>query len=308
MPDTPQRQIACVEHIGAMAAEIGDLDLRRNLKMRTFMGFVLAPVFRELQPRLRYTEMGRRGITPMQYYDDFESFPAPHGYGDDFEGRYQLRLCRSVSEGSGPGAAPIERLIVETRATLTGRAASGPPAALGYQPALGGPAVAGTGRVLHVLTRPLAPPGRRWVHEIPQELAMLELQPLDGPFPTIEGLRSLEPGFAALDAGCVQLGGIWGVANSDVYQHVHAREYIAAMENGITAALAGAGLAVGDYAATRGRIIFRRPSFVGQRYVLDIRLHRRHAEIVALGAFREADEAADAGRPAVLLRFDGRLV
>lgn len=43
---------------GRRVVDIGDLDQHRNLKIRTFLGLVLAPVFRELQPRLRYTEMG----------------------------------------------------------------------------------------------------------------------------------------------------------------------------------------------------------------------------------------------------------
>ena len=74
-------QIDCVSEVRDRLVEIGDLDLKRNLKIRAFMELVLAPVFRDLQPRLRYDEMGRRGITPMQYFQDFRNYPASQGYG-----------------------------------------------------------------------------------------------------------------------------------------------------------------------------------------------------------------------------------
>jgi hypothetical protein len=293
-----------------LTAEIGDLDCRRNLKIRTFVGFVLTPVFRDLQPRLKYADMGRRGVTPMQYYQDFVNHPAPFGYGDEFAGHYAVRLCRSVSdEPRGPSGAVqrVERLILETRATVTGFLATGAPAALGYQPELGAPATAGTGRVLHVLTRPKNPPGHRWVSEIPPEIDFLELQDLGGPYPTIPQLSAIGDGFDPI-AG-VRPGGIWGMANADVYQHVHAREYLMAMENGITSGLIAAAIPPGAYTPRRARVIFRRPSFVGQSYALGIRLHRRGDDIVALGTFHDAaeDPLADAGRAAVFLRLEGRL-
>ena len=294
-----------------LTAAIGDLDCRRNLKIRTFLGFVLTPVFRDLQPRLKYADMGRRGVTPMQYYQDFVNHPAPYGYGDEFAGHYAVRLCRSVAdEPRGPDGEMrrIERLILETRATLTGLLATGAPAALGYQPDLGAPATAGTGRVLHVLTRPKNPPGRRWVSEIPPEIDFLEPRDLDGPYPTIPQLSAIGQEFDTI-AGARQ-GGIWGMANADVYQHIHAREYLMAMENGITVALASAAIPLEAYVTRRARIIFRRPSFVGQSYILGIRLHRRDDDIVALGAFHDAavDPLANAGQAAVFLRFEGRLM
>ena len=291
--------------------DIGDLDLARNLKIRAFLELVLAPVFRELQPRLKYVEMGRRGITPMQYFQDFRNYPAAHGYGDRFEGRYEVRLCRSVSHerrGSDLEDRRVERLILETRTTLTGRAATAPPASLGFEPPLGAPAVAGTGRVLHVLTRPQNPPGSRWVAEIPEEIGFLAAHPFDEPFPTIPRLAELEAGFAEIGEP-TRLTGVWGIANSDVFQHIHAREYTVAMENGMALRMADAGLALDRYQATRARVIFRRPSFVGQRYVLAVRLFRRDAELVGLGAFHSAEggDLGNDGRAAVYLRFEGRL-
>jgi len=293
-----------------LAAEIGDLDRTRNLKIRTFAGLVLTPVFRELQPRLNYAAMGRHGVTPMQYYDDFENYRAPFGYGDRFNGRYEIRLCRSISDDHRETSCEvlrIERLILETRATILGRVAVGPPFAIGYEPELGASAVAGRGRVLHVLTRPHSPPGQRTVSEVPRELSFLAPQPFDGLYPTIPLLATLEDGFAMI--ATVHHRGIWGVANSDVYQHINAREYIAAMENGITAALWQAAIPLESYAALRARIIFRRPSFIGQAYVLGVRLYRRGDDVAALGAVQRdgEDPLANPSRAAVFLRFDGGL-
>jgi hypothetical protein len=291
--------------------DIGDLDQNRNLKIRTFLGLVLAPVFRQLQPRLRYTEMGQRGITPMQYFQDFQNNPAPFGYGDVFDGRYVVRLCRSASReprGSDGGQRDVERLILETCATLIGEPARDAPLALGFAPPLGAPATAGTGRVLHVLTRPKNPPGHRWVSEIPEELQHLTLHVFDGPYPTIALLRTIERGFEELESAMQTLSGVWSIANSDVFQHTHAREYTMAMENGIGVALAAAGLNLTQYVPTRARVIFRRPSFIGQRYDLRIRLFRRDADVVALGTFHSGDAPpAEDERASVFMRFEGTL-
>jgi hypothetical protein len=302
----------CVATVAERVVDIGDLDLKRNLKIRAFLALVLAPVFRELQPRIRYAEMGRRGITPGQYFQDFRNFPATFGYGDHFTGRYEVRLCRSVSSerrGTLGEAQRLERLILETRVTLTGRLAIAPPASLGFEPNLGEPATAGTGRVIHVLTRPQAPPGQRWVTEVPEELAFLELHPFEGPFPTMVLLGELEAGFIEISDAAIELHGLWGVANSDVFQHVHAREYTIAVENGLGLCLAAAKIPLESHFTTRSQVIFRRPSFVGQRYTLTIRLFRRDLDIVALGAFHGTDELASTGedRARVLLRFEGRL-
>jgi hypothetical protein len=290
-----------------VSAEIGDLDRNRNLKVRTFVSFVLTPVFRDLQPTLRYREMGARGVTPMQYYQDFVSHPRPHGYGDDFDALFQIRLCRSVEQGRG-GAQTHERLILETRATLTGRPALASPKSFGFEPETGPAVVAGTGRVLHILTRPESAPDQRRVHEVPSEVAFLAEHPLDGPFPTIALLSQRAEGFAAIGAATVERGGLWGITNSDVFQHVNAREYIFASENAITAGLFAAGLPLRHYQPTRSQVIFRRPSFIGQHYQLVVRNFRKDDAILSLAAFHPQGSTDDSDeRASVFLRIEGRL-
>jgi hypothetical protein len=293
--------------------DIGDLDQNRNLKIRSFLGLVLTPVFRELTPRLGWTEMGRRGITPGQYFQDFHNEPAPFGYGDRFRGRHEVRLRLSISNEAREPATeplPVKRLLIETRATLFADAATGRPPAMGFNPPLAGPSQAGTGRVLHVLTRPQNPPGQRWVDQVPEELGFLMLHRFDEPYPTIALLREIEPDFAEIDFGGLSFPGIWSMANTDVFQHVHAREYTTAMENAVGRALAIAGLPLDRYLPTRARVIFRRPGFVGQPYRLALKLFRRDQTLVALGAFhggRHGTAIPDEQRAAVFMRFEGRL-
>ena len=311
------QKLECLATDSDRVVEIGELDQNRNLKIRTFLGLVLTPVFRELQPRLGWTEMGRQGITPGQYFQDFRNEPAPFGYGDRFRGHHEVRLRRSVSSEARQGKAPqdgkpqqVTRLLLETCATLFADPATGKPPALGFAPPLGEGTTAGTGRVLHVLTRPKNPPGQRWVDEVPEELAFLTLHGFDEAYPNIPILREIDAGFAEIDLGGLSCPGVWSMANTDVFQHVHAREYTAAMENVIGRALAVAGLPLDKYVPTRARAIFRRPGFVGQPYRLALKVFRREKELVALGAFHSGAPdlaTADDDRAAVFMRFEGRL-
>jgi hypothetical protein len=299
-------KIDAIEAQSERTIDIGDLDSRRNLKFRSMLGLALAPVFRELLPRLRYIEMGQRGITPGQYLQDFTIFPSPHGFGDRFQGTYRVRLCRSTSDEA---RGTVERMIVETRAVIIGRPAVAPSASLGFEPSLGPPATAGEARVLHILTRPKNDPGDRLVNEVPDEIDFLRLHEFGEPFPTIARLARLEEDCIEISGANIETGGFWGTANSDVFQHVHAREYTMAMENAVTQGLAVAGLPLAGYVPLRARTIFRRPSFVGQAYRLHVSLFRRGAEVVALGSFYNSDQGAilEQDRAAVFLRFDGHL-
>jgi len=115
--------------------------------------------------------------------------------------------------------------------------------------------------------------------------------------------------FAEAPGAAVEAGGVGEIANWDVSQPAHAREYTMAMENAVAQGLAAAGLKLAAYVPLRARTIFRRPSFVGQTYRLRVDLFRRDAAIVALGSFHGTEQGATMARDraAVFLRFDGRL-
>ena len=308
--DRTQQKQKYYEERRKIVAEIGDLDRYRNLKIRTFVGFVLTPVFRDLQVVLRYREMGERGVTPMQYYQDFISHPLPYGYGDEFDATYQIRLLRSLEISTGERSRelrPIERLVLETRATLAGRPAIASPKSFGFEPDLGSPLVAATGRVLHVLTRPQAAPSLRRVVDVPSEVDFLAEHSFDGPFPTIPLLSKPGDGFCEITAAALHRTGLWGIPNSDVFLHVNAREYVFATENAMSAGLFAAKLPLERVWTTRAQVVFRRPSFVGQPYCLRLRMFRRDDEILSLAAFHTEEENDHKDEhAAVFLRFEGR--
>lgn len=299
----------CLYRKGKESVEVGDLDQNRNLKIRTFVRLVLRVVFNDLQAQLKYREMGERGVVPGQYYQDFENYPRPYGYGSEFETVHRIALCRAimgeVAEGDGDSQRQ-GRLIVETRAEFRERVALDRAQFVGFTPPLGDHVMAGRGRVLHVLTRPGAPAGQRQVREVPEELQFLEERDFEGPFPTIDLLAQVEAGFDALVVDETEAPtGIWGVPNSDIFQHVNAREYIFTVENRVTALLAEAGLPLEDHFNTRAQVIFRKPSFVGERYSLRCSLYRRGDDTLALGAFHKVGPEGIDERPSVFLRFDG---
>ena len=299
-----------LERRDRFTVETGDLDQTRNFKVRQFVGLVLAPVFADMLPTLGYTEMGKRGIAPGQYFQDFQSVHRPTGYGNDIDRRIRVGLRRSmVEERRDPAGAArrVERLIVETQTELIARPALGPPESVGFEPPLGDAVTAATGRVLHVLTRPGAPAGERQVTDAPEELAFLAEQPLDGPYPTTELLNAIGDGFAEVDTGGFTAPpGIWGKANSDVFLHVGAREYLYGMESRVISLVAAAGLPVERYYTHRARTIFRKPGFVGERFDLKCRLYRRDQETLAIGGYHKvADDGSVEEKPAVFTRFEG---
>ena len=288
---------------------VGDLDQRRNLKFRAFVLLVLRPLFDDLEEKFGFRKMGLGGVAPGQYYQDFRNIPRPRGYGSVFERKHRIGLNRCVRQEGGSrdrARRRVERLILETRADLHAREVLGDPPSMGFEPALGDSVPAGLGRVLHILTRPAAPPGQRQVHDVPEELRFLKVHRFEEPFPTVELLQQIDDEFDEMDLGDVDGPvGIWGLPNSDVFQHVNALEYIFGMENRMTALLAAAGLPLERFVARRSQVIFRKPSFVGEMFTVRCRLFRRADEFIALGSFHKMDPGgARDERPSVALRLE----
>ena len=292
-----------------ISVEVGGLDQRRNLKFRAFVQLVLRPVFDDLEAKFGFRKMGLRGVTPGQYFQDFRNIPRPYGFGSVFERVHRIGLSRCVThEGGGENREPrrVERLILETRVDLYAREALGDPPSVGFEPPLGDMVPAGHGRVLHVLTRPSAAPGKRQVRDVPEELEFLNLHDFEGIFPTVERLQHVDDEFEEMDLEDIDGPiGIWGLPNSDVFQHVNALEYIFAMENRMTALFAETGQPLECCVAKISRVIFRKPSFVGERFIVRCRLFRRADEIFALGSFHKVDpEGAKDKHPSVVLRIE----
>lgn len=310
-PRSAPQPIDFFEALDEPEIEIGDLDATRNLKIRSFVSLVLNRVFGEMQSVLRYRDLGFRGITPMQYFQDFRYRTQPHGYGDKFRSRLRIRLCRSLADQRDARSGHMqrrERIVIVTTAELRSRVARADPKSLGFEPELGEDEVAGEATVLHVLTSPHAAPGERSVLTVPPELKFLKEHAFDQSFPTVEILQRVEPGYAELVPSVLPDSiGVWGLANSDVFQHVNAREYIFGMENRLSAVLHAAGLPLGRHRAVRAQVIFRRPSFVGERFRVRCQLFCRQPQTLAIGGFHRVDEAGrEDATPNAVLRFEGQ--
>lgn len=287
---------------GTHHVDVGDIDQNRNLKIRMFIGPGLRPVFEDMQSHLQFRQMGiEEGVAPGQYYQEFEAFPRQRGYDETLSTELRVSLQAAPVESRGVVA---ERFIIETRGTLSSRVVTGDAPAVGFEPPFGDLAVAGRSRVIHMLTRPAGPPGERAVTEIPRQLAFLTPQPFEGDFPTLEILGRVPAGYTPATPGeCEPVRGVWSIANSDIFQHVHAREYLYAMENRVGALAADAGLPLADLSPTRAQVIFRRPSLVGDRYELRCRLYTGDNEILALGGFHTVVDGVADDRPGCYLRF-----
>ena len=73
----------------------------------------------------------------------------------------------------------------------------------------------------------------------------------------------------------------------------------------MTALFAETGQPLECCVATISRVIFRKPSFVGERFIVRCRLFRRADEIFALGSFHKVDpEGAKDKHPSVVLRIE----
>ncbi len=292
---------------GHHRVDVGDIDQSRNLKIRMFIGPGLRPVFEDMQDWLCYQDMGiKDGIAPGQYYQEFNAYPREYGYDEALKTELRVALRNVGVKGAG-GAN--ERIVVETRGTLRSRVVTGPASAVGFEPPLGNLAIAGRSRVIHMLTRPKQPRGDRLVTKVPDNLKFLTLKSFEGEFPTIKTLSHLSENYNSVDAqGPKHVRGVWSMANSDVFLHVHAREYLYAMENRMGALAGDAGLPLERIVATGSRVIFRRPGLVGEHYELRCALYRNEAQLVALGSFHTVIDGAADDRAACFLRFEARIV
>ena len=289
---------------GEETLDVGDLDQNRHLKIRTFVRLGLRPLFQDLQARLAFRAMASDGVTVGQYYQDFQPVPSSFGYAASFRTRHQVTLARIKEQRRD---TLKQRLVLETCAYLYAQAVTARAPAIGFDPPLGELVMAGRSRVLHVLTRPDAPRGARQVTEPPVQLAFLTPYVLDETLPTVADLERVDADMIGVaESGFDTWSGRWNVANSDVFQHVHAREYLFAMENRLGTLMADAALPLATFAPTRARVIFRSPSLVAERYQLRARLFQQQQHLVAIGSFhRERAGGAD-DRPAAVLRFEGR--
>lgn len=290
----------------------GHLDLSFRLRMRAFIDICMPPMFGELERRFPMNSMRRSGIASVLYFVDFRNTPTPLSFSRSLHTEFALRLYRSCSDAAGRPVAPgqgRQRLLFESRTRIRGRRHAGDRKSLGYGGAEGELAEAGSARVLHVITRPAGAPGAREVTELPEALHGLSEHVWQAPLPSVDRLAQVPPDHAPVDTGGWETyRGVWGMPNTDVNQHVNVLEYIMGLENQYTRQLHAGNLPVRGHRISRARLLFRKPFFPAQPYLIRSQLYRCGEETLMVGGFYLIGEDGKvAQRPSVFAAMEGIL-
>jgi hypothetical protein len=295
-----------IEGRGRTRISFEELDLRYHLKMRAFINTCITPIFTDMERCMSIGALRQRGIAPIMFYLVFENSATPLVFHSEIETRHTIRLKRAeVPHPKTPGTAG--RLMLDMDAEIWGQPGLGDPRTLGTEPRDRPLERVGHFRGLHVVTRPVAPPGERQVTEVPPEMQVLRETPYTDPFPTPERIAQVPTGFAPFNGGpWEQHSSVWGLPNTDINQHVNVKEYIFGMENQFTRLLFAARLPVTEHRIAKAHFLFRKPFFPGQMYAIRAKLWTQGANTLLVGAFHPAGAEGDVdAHPSVAVRMEG---
>ena len=290
-----------------------DIDQQYKLKIRSFIRLSMSSVFTTLEKEVDMGQLRAMGVIPVMFFLQFRAEPPPLALLSRVETRFEVFLRHAAPPGrggegdAGTGDAGPSRLLLDMRVDILGQAGSGDPKALGGGHRSREMVKAGWMRGVHVITKPLAPPGERFPAEIPEPLRGLAVTPLAEPYPTVEGLDGAPEGFQQADTGqWREQRSVWGMQNTDVNQHVNVQEYLQGLENHFTRLVFGAGRPPGGHRIVRTDILFRKPFFQGQPLCLRGDLYLDGNRSVMLGGIHPVDpEGGIVERPSVFTRMEG---
>ena len=309
MSEEKAAQVGVLDHLrgeNRSPIDFAHLDLHGFPKLRSLVQAVMPHVFSQLEAQFDHMAMRREGVMPVMYHLAFTSEQMPLRMLSDVECRHRVYLYRSEAEPGVKGSKT--RLLESIRFALWGtrrRRLAGSMADEDDQAPL---ERAAEGEILQVFTRPLAAPGKRDVVDAPEQLAALRVHPYLQEFPTVEWLlRQREaaetspvksppvksppvksspaktPPAKSSPANLIRQSEpddrrhemVWGLANTDVNQHVNVVEYLMLIENQTTLLLHQAGIDVARYAMSGLNLIVRKPFFPGQVCRVRAALYRR---------------------------------
>lgn len=294
---------------GDTPSQFDHIDMSYRLRIRAYVGLCMPPIFISLNEHLPMMQLRRQGIASIMFYLDFTNGGTPIAFGRRLRTRHSVKLYRSVTDKNNePAPTGTERLMLVSDSTITARARSHGNEALGFDDGSGEIVEAGTARILHVFTKPVAPPAERQVVEVPAELRHLKEHLWDQPLPSVEGLSRPPLGYERVDAGdWQQRRDVWGMPNTDINQHVNVQEYITGGENQVSRVLRGAGLPLEKHRITRARFVFRKPFFPGQEYAIRAQLYRRGEFTQTQAGYYLLDGAEPAAKASTFVVLDGVL-
>ncbi len=295
-----------IEGQGTAKLDFGDLDMRYFLKIRTHIDLCMPHVFRDLARRFDMLHLGNAGIVPLMFYLNLEVAPLPLAFGRDMTSSHRIGIHRH--RGDKPDGSR-DRLLLDSRAVFRAPAGAGDRGTFGWDTKKGELVEAGRAQVLQVFTRPLAPRGERGVTELPAPLRVLREHPWQEPFPTVELLAEIPPGYEETPpTPWGQSTSVYGMPNTDINQHVNVMEYIGGMEDQVTRLLHARGLPVKTHLIRRAELIFRKPFFPGDPFGLRGRLWLKGNQTLMVGTIHALDgEGNFSERPSVAARYQGEI-
>lgn len=294
---------------GETPSQFDHIDMSYRLRIRAYIGICMPPIFMSLNERLKMMDLRKQGIASIMFYLDFTNGGTPIAFGRRLRTKHSLKLCRSITDKNNqPARTGTERLLFVSDSTITARARSHEQEALGFDDGSGPIIDAGTARILHVLTKPVAPPDERQVTTVPEELREMKEHPWDEPLPSVEGLGVPPEGYQRVDAGrWEQHRDVWGMPNTDINQHVNVQEYTMGGENQLSRVLRGSGLPVDKHRIARARFLFRKPFFPGQEYVIRAQLYRRDNLTEMQAGYYLLEGAEPSAKASVFMVFNGAI-
>lgn len=299
-----------LEGRGEARLSFEDIDQHYQLKIAALIELCMPSIFKGLERRFDLAGMRAEGIVPIMFFLQFETYPQALIFASPVETAYHVRLRRSVMPGPpGASAGKVERLLLDMEAEVRAREGDGDPAALGGGPRDGRMVPAGRMRGVHVITRPVAPPGERQVVDVPPALQGLQEHPWEEPYPSVEGLQDVPAGYNAHETGAWhEQRTVWGLHNTDINQHVNVHEYILGVENHCSRLLFAANLPVARHRVSRMSILFRRPFFAGDPCGVRGELYTDDHRTLLLGGVHRAEpEGGLDPRPSVFARVEGAI-
>jgi hypothetical protein len=292
---------------GDTPSQFDHIDMTYRLRIRAYVGICMPPIFLSLNEHLPMMQLRKSGVASIMFYLDFTNGGTPIAFGRRLRTKHSLKLYRSVTDKNNqPAPAGTERLMFVSDSTITARARSHGNETLGFDDGSGAIVEAGTARILHVLTKPVAPVAERQVVDVPAELHSMKEHRWDQPLPSVEGLSRPPPGYERVDAGKRETrSDVWGMPNTDINQHVNVQEYIMGGENQVSRVLRGAGLPLEKHRIARARFLFRKPFFPGQEYAIQARLFRRDHLTQMQAGYHLLEGSEPAARASTFVVLDG---
>jgi hypothetical protein len=250
MPRSPDTEFRATVQA---ASHFEDLTERCAVKLTSLLRITGPPHYNLWQEQVGGPHFRERtGQFIPIYAMDLEVTDEPVETRQAFDVDVTIRLgCERGADGR------VQRLLSEGETAVWAHRASG-----------GERVCVGRTRKQSVFTRPDPDPAQRRVTELHPYMQFSGLPTRAMHLITADELLAPPEGYEAADAGLHRDADphVWSYQQTDPNQHIHAMEYVRALEHFATDHLARLGRAPRHFFFDRARVLFRRPCFTGDFY------------------------------------------